>query len=102
MVPGTAYNLDEFDCRCKKDNKRMMVSNHAKGHMMAFEISPVTLCDMIQDGFPCNNRKGKPHRPDARRLCANHKGRKFNIIFDPDTVVDEECWMVSNLEPIKW
>lgn len=98
---GLPHDLDDFDCICKKDGKRIAVGGHAKTHMISFKINAETLCDMIQNPIPCNSPRGKPHRPKARRVCAYRKGRKYNIILDPMILNDEECWVVSNMEPLK-
>ncbi|MDR3282492.1 MAG: hypothetical protein LBS92_02645 [Candidatus Methanoplasma sp.] len=68
--------------------------------MITHGILPTTLCDMIADRIPCGTKRGKPHRPDARRVCSMRKERKYNIILDPIRIGDEVCWIVSNIEPI--
>ena len=98
---GISHDVDEFNCRCKKDNKRIAVSNHVKTHMLAFNITPETLCDMIQNPVPCNSRTGKPHRKTSKRICAMRKDVKYNIIFDPFVIRNEDCWVVANMEPLK-
>ena len=102
---GIEYDLDNFDCKCNKDGRRIAVGGHAKSHMITEKISPLTLCDMIQNPVPCNKTVGKPHRSSSRRLCAmrknrNHKMVKYNIVFDPFTIKGEQCWVVAHLEPL--
>ena len=100
--PVIAHGLDDFDCKCKKDGKRIAIGGHAKSHMVTFNIRPETLCDMIQDPIPCGTTRGKPHRnKTARRICAMRKNVKYNIIFDPFVIQGESCWVVANMEPLR-
>jgi hypothetical protein len=100
IEPGIAYGLDEFDCICKKDGKRIAVSNHAKSHMIYQYIKPETLCDMIRSPIPAGSSAGKPHRKNARRVCSMHKKVKYNIVLDPFVINDEACWVIANMEPV--
>jgi len=98
-----AIRPEEFDCVCQKDGRHFAVSTHAMFHMQAQKkrISPMTLCDMLQNRIDCNTKKGRPNRKNSKRICSRHDGRTFNIILDPVELDGCDCWMVGNLEPLK-
>lgn len=91
---------DKDDCRFKGLNLR--ISDSCMFHLREFDISVYTLCDMVEDSFDCPKIKktGKAFRKTSTRVCANHKGRVFNIIMDKMTIEECEYWSVSHLEPI--
>ena len=91
---------DEDDCRFRGLNLR--ISDSCMFHLREFDISVYTLCDMVKNSFDCPKIKktGKAFRKTSARICANHKGRVFNIIMDKMTIEECEYWSVSHLEPI--
>ena len=91
---------DEDECRFRGLNLR--ISDSAMFHLRDFDISVYTLCDMIENSFVCPKIKktGKAFRKTSARVCANHKGRIFNIIMDMMIIEGCEYWSVSHLEPI--
>jgi hypothetical protein len=98
---GIVYDLEKFDCKCKNDGRKIILSRHVRSHMIFFEISPEMLCDMIQNPIPCGSEKGKPHRKTSKRICAMRKKTRYNLIFDPFICQNESCWIVSNMEPLR-
>ena len=80
----------------------LRISDSAMFHLREFGINAYTLCDMVGDSFDCPKTKktGKAFRNTSARVCANHRGKVYNIIMDRITIEGREYWSVSHLEPI--
>jgi hypothetical protein len=92
--------MGQMDCMFRELPVRL--SESARYHLDFEDISPETLCDMVNHPIDCPRGTPRGHRKESVRICAERRGNIYVIFLEKSYTVDleQDSYLVKHLKPI--